>query len=212
MSAVLSRAPSFPTCPKEPDTERGVSCSARQTGLRKGELFRLQWLDVDLDQEIILVKNTKSNKRYVPLNPTAVAILKAVPRKEDSVHVFVDPSSKEALKNIERAWRKALKAAKITQFRFHDLRHTFASRLVQQGVHLKAVQELLGHRQSSTTDRYAHLGPTDIREAVAKLKGPKAPDDQKTPEPKPAVDPVVPKPEPEEQATRQQDKKDEPEA
>lgn len=146
-----------------------------QTGLRKGELYRLTWQDVDLRQRVILVKHTKSTRRYVPLNDAGVAILKSLPRTEDSVHVFVDPTNGEAIKDIERAWRKALREAKITHFRFHDLRHTYASRLVQSGSSLPAVKELLGHRQISTTERYAHLGASDLREAVAKLPPPRLP-------------------------------------
>jgi len=143
---------------------------ALQTGLRKGELLKLEWSDVDFDQKIILVKNTKSKRRrYVPMNALVVEKLKSLPSAKDSPYVFIDPNSKEAIKDIERAWRKTLKLGKIERFRFHDLRHTFASRLVQMGVSIQVVKELLGHGDISTTMRYAHLSPADLFLAVDKL-------------------------------------------
>jgi integrase len=148
---------------------------ALHTGLRKGELLRLEWSDVDFDQRLILVKNTKSKRRrYVPMNDTVVAMLKPMFDAKDSRHVFIDPESKEAILNIERAWKKALRKAKIKTFRFHDLRHTFASRLVQAGVAIQVVKDLLGHQDITTTMRYAHLSPADLRDAVEKLAPKKA--------------------------------------
>jgi integrase len=103
------------------------------------------------------------------MNELVVAALKSVPVSKDSPHVFVDPNSKEAIKSIERAWRKTLREGKIPNFRFHDLRHTFASRLVQLGVAIQVVKELLGHGDISTTMRYAHQAPADLFQAVEKL-------------------------------------------
>jgi integrase len=70
---------------------------------------------------------------------------------------------------IKRAFKNTLKKAKIENFRFHDLRHSFASSLVQKGVDLYQVQRLLGHKDSRMTQRYAHLSPEDLRDAVLKL-------------------------------------------
>jgi integrase len=143
---------------------------ALHTGLRKGELLKLEWSDVDFDQKILLVKNTKSKRRrYVPLNALVVEKLKSLPSAKDSPYVFIDPTSKEAILDIERAWRKTLSLAKIQNFRFHDLRHTFASRLVQRGVSIQVVKELLGHSDITTTMRYAHLAPIDLIQATDKL-------------------------------------------
>jgi integrase len=71
--------------------------------------------------------------------------------------------------DIKKAWARALRIAGIREFRFHDLRHTFASRLVQGGVPIKAVQELLGHADIKMTMRYAHLAPHNLRDAVSVL-------------------------------------------
>jgi integrase len=73
------------------------------------------------------------------------------------------------LDNVNKAWRTAVKLAKLTNFRFHDLRHTFASKLVQRGADLNRVRALLGHASIAMTLRYSHLSPRDLAETVALL-------------------------------------------
>lgn len=98
--------------------------SPLQTGLRKGELLKPEWSDVDFDHKLILVKNTKSKpRRNVPMNALVVQKLKSLASAKGSPYVFIDPNSSEAIKDIERAWKETLKPGKIERFRFHDLRH-----------------------------------------------------------------------------------------
>ncbi len=85
-----------------------------------------------------------------------------------SSYVFCRPDGKRYVE-IKGAFRRALKAAGIEDFRFHDLRHCFASALVQRGVDLYQVQRLLGHKDGRMTQRYAHLSPENLRDAVLRL-------------------------------------------
>lgn len=155
---------------------------ALHTGMRKGELLNLAWADVDYDQRLITVRNTKSNrKRYIPMNDVLVATLKALPRDADDIHVFVNKHTGDVYGDIKTSWKRTMRKAKIENFRFHDLRHTFASRLAQAGIPLIVIKELLGHKDITTTMRYAHLAPTDMYKAVDVLAPKK---DEKKQEPK----------------------------
>jgi integrase len=147
---------------------------ALNTGLRRGELFNLRWLDVDLARALLTVEGdgAKSGQsRHVPLNTEAVKVLRTWRGAETQAadaHVFPGPEG-ERLEDIKGAWLPLVKAATVTGFTFHDLRHTFASKLVMAGVDLNTVRELLGHADLKMTLRYAHLAPEHKAAAVAKL-------------------------------------------
>lgn len=134
---------------------------ALHTGMRKGNQYGLTWSDVDLKRGIVTLHTTKSGERqHIPLNRAARAALETLKGKYGEKVCGQDP----------RYWfKRALKAAGITGFRWHDLRHTFASRLVMAGVDLRTVQELCGHKNISMTVRYAHLSPRHTREAIERL-------------------------------------------
>lgn len=144
------------------------------TGLRQGELLKLDWQHVSLDRAILTVidASAKSGKqRHIPLNDEALATLKAW--REQSHHSIVFAGADGAVRvDVKTAWQKLLKDAKITNFRWHDMRHHFASRLVMAGVDLNTVRELLGHADLTMTLRYAHLAPEHLSAAVAKLNRP----------------------------------------
>jgi integrase len=148
---------------------------ALNTGMRRGELFALKWEDVDLAaaQLTVLAESSKTGStRHLPLNTEAVAVLKEWSGDQDrSGHVFPGIDGAK-LNNINRAWSGLMKRAKIAHFRFHDLRHHFASKLVMAGVDLNTVRELLGHSDIKMTLRYAHLAPEHKAAAVARLVGP----------------------------------------
>jgi integrase len=142
------------------------------TGLRRGEVLQLKWSDVDLLQRKVIIRgdNAKSGKtRYVPLNDEAMTTLQRWrPSAEVTGWVFPGHDGGRMM-SIKTSWKGVLISAAITDFRWHDLRHHFASRLVMKGVDLNTVRELLGHADLSMTLRYAHLSPEHKADAVARL-------------------------------------------
>lgn len=146
---------------------------ALNTGMRRGELFNLTWDNVDLKQRSLTItgEGAKSGKtRHIPLNDEAFSILVAWRNQTESkTLVFPSPATGERFDNIKKSWAGLIKLSKVEEFRFHDLRHTFASKLVMKGVDLNTVRELLGHASIDMTLRYAHLAPEHKAAAVALL-------------------------------------------
>ena len=145
-----------------------------ETGARRGELFSLRWKDVDLDESTLTIHaaTSKSGKvRHIPLSQRAREALRGwqVDHAANKGLVFPSPVTSDRLDNITSAWEKLLQRAQIEDFRFHDLRHDFASRLVMRGVNLYTVKELLGHGTIQMTERYSHLAPDAKRAAIAVL-------------------------------------------
>ncbi len=142
---------------------------ALNTGMRKGEILDLKWVDVNLRTRVISILNSKNGeKREIPINEDLARTLLAVPKNPKSPYVFCKEDGMP-YREVKVGFRAALRRAKIKNFRFHDLRHTFASRLVMRGVDLKTVQELLGHKDIRMTLRYSHLSADHKRAAVEKL-------------------------------------------
>lgn len=146
---------------------------ALHTGLRQGEQFRLRWSDVDLVNLVLTVPQSKHGEaRHVHLNETAVAILRDAPSRCASPWVFPSRTNATPLEPhnfLNRVFAPAVKRAGIRNFRWHDLRHTFASRLVMAGVDLATVKELMGHKTLTMTLRYAHLSTAHRVAAVRML-------------------------------------------
>jgi integrase len=144
---------------------------ALHTGMRRGELRALRWEDVDFSTATLRIRLDKAGDgRWVTLNTAAVEALLAVKREQKvlSPYVFCSPEGK-FLHNWERAWRPALRATEVPDFRFHDLRHTFASQLAMAGVDLYTVQRAGGWKTQTMVQRYAHLSPDHMRAAVERL-------------------------------------------
>jgi integrase len=142
--------------------------------MRRGELRALKWEDVDLATNAIRIRNDKAGDgRWVALNSVAREGLLAAKREQKilSNYVFCSPQGK-FLHNFERYWRPALSQARIPDFRFHDCRHTFASRLAMAGVDLYTVQRAGGWKTQVMVQRYAHLSPDHMRAAVERLARP----------------------------------------
>lgn len=154
---------------------------AMNTGLRRGELFNLRWADVNLPGRMLTIQGetAKSGQtRHVPLNDEAHDVLTrwkqqaedAVDDDQDITDRYVFPAADGGrLDNIKKAFGKLLADADIERFRFHDLRHDFASKLVMRGCDLNTVRELLGHADLKMTLRYSHLAPEHKAAAVALL-------------------------------------------
>lgn len=148
---------------------RPIVITALNTGMRKGEILNLRWDQVDLRHGFILLPVTKNGeRREIPINKTLEAVFldKSLIRRLDTPYVFYDPVTGKPYRDIKRSFGSALKRAKIQDFHFHDLRHTFASHLVMAGVDLTTVKELLGHKDIKMTLRYAHLAPSHKVKAV----------------------------------------------
>lgn len=145
---------------------------ALNTGCRRGELFGLTWTDVNFDQETITVRadvSKTSKSRHVPLNQKALRVLTCWrPKEKRQGLVFPGPNG-ERLGSIKTAWSELMRAAQIEDFRFHDCRHDFASKLVMRGVEMYALSQLLGHADLKMTTRYAHLAPDHLRQAISVL-------------------------------------------
>ncbi|MHC4269346.1 MAG: tyrosine-type recombinase/integrase [Planctomycetota bacterium] len=142
---------------------------ALHTGMRRGEILGLKWEHVDLRHGFILLDNTKNGeRREIPINTTLEYIFKEIPHSIESVYVFAGKKGKP-LTDIRKGFHAALRKAGISDFRFHDLRHTFASHLVMAGIDLTSVKELLGHKDIKMTLRYSHLAPGHKRKAVQVL-------------------------------------------
>ncbi|WP_340137718.1 site-specific integrase [Pseudomonas viridiflava] len=139
------------------------------TGVRRGEAFNLTWADVDLKNKLITVEGDTSKSgqtRHIPLNREALDTLaKWKEQRGSNGYVFPGQHGKR-LDNVKKSWSGLLTLAKVERFRWHDLRHTFASKLVMAGVPLNTVRELLGHSDIKMTLRYAHLAPGTKAAAV----------------------------------------------
>lgn len=142
------------------------------TGLRRGEILSLTWDNVNLKLAVLTIVGdaAKSGKtRHIPLNSEALNTLIQWRKRMPSKDLVFPGKNGEQVKSVKKAWGRILKLAKITKFRWHDLRHHFASKLVMAGVDLNTVRELLGHSDLTMTLRYAHLAPEHKANAVAKL-------------------------------------------
>ncbi|HTE40043.1 MAG TPA: site-specific integrase, partial [Steroidobacteraceae bacterium] len=148
---------------------------ALNTGLRRGELLGLKWGSVNLSGKVLSVtaETAKSgHTRRIPLNTEALATLTSWHKRagKPSAEAFVFPGlDGERMKRIDTSWESLMKRAKLKNFRLHDCRHHFASRLVQAGVDLYTVKELLGHSEITMTERYSHLAPDNLRAAVERI-------------------------------------------
>lgn len=142
------------------------------TGLRQGELFALNWEDVNFRDRMLTVRgdNTKSHQtRYIPLNNESVNTLEVWQRQNGGICsglIFHSTVTGEEFDNVRKSWEGIKRLAGIANFRWHDMRHHFASMLVMASVDLNTVRELLGHADIKTTLRYAHLAPHHKARAV----------------------------------------------
>jgi integrase len=147
-------------------------CFALNTGLRIGEIFSLRWSSVDLKNRILNVFAPKTEKiREVPINEETRQVLEAWWLGKKNEFVFYNPVTGKPFVDLKGGFALACRKAGISRVTWHTLRHTFASRLVNRGVDIVTVKELLGHSSISVTMRYAHTNIDSKRAAVEKLGG-----------------------------------------
>ena len=141
---------------------------ALNTGMRRGEILSLKWENVNLSKRCIHLEDSKAGKsRDIPMNSLVVEALSDIP--QNSGYVFPSPRTGGPIEDIKTAFKTACKKAEIKGLRFHDLRHTAATRMVEAMVDLVTVSKILGHSSIQMTMRYAHPTPENMRLAVEKL-------------------------------------------
>jgi integrase len=148
---------------------------ALHTGMRQSEQYGLMWDRIDFNRKRIVLKDTKSGRgREIPLNKTALAAFEALRdrRPEGMPWVFLSMRYRkkpQRLMNPTQWFPQACETAKVHNFTWHSLRHTFISRLVMKGIPLPTVQQLAGHQSITMTARYSHLAPAHLAGAVEAL-------------------------------------------
>lgn len=145
--------------------------TALYTGMRKQEILGLTWDRVDFNHGYIELDKTKNgDKRHIPISLPLRTVLEelAGTNLDGHKHVFHDREGNR-YQDVKRGFPGACKRAGITDFTFHDLRHTFASHLVMAGIDLTTISKLLGHKDLTMTLRYAHLAPDHLAKAVEVL-------------------------------------------
>jgi integrase len=147
---------------------------ALMTGAREGEILSLQWPQVDLFRKVVSIHQEKTGfTKSIPLTSTLFELLKCKAKIRRLHCSLVFPSengTQITASNLGRAFRNVLKKLDIKDFRFHDLRHTFASRLAQNGIDLYLIQKLLGHREPRMVQRYAHHSVESLRAGIEVLE------------------------------------------
>ncbi|HWV42747.1 tyrosine-type recombinase/integrase [Pseudorhodoplanes sp.] len=137
------------------------------TGARRNEVSHAKWEYVDWERRTLLVPVSKTGKpRAIALNGRAMALLRSIPRQGDNPYIFPSPVTGKPSPSLHFPWTRIKQRAILDDLRLHDLRHSFASFLVNEGVSLYVVQGLLGHTQPRTTQRYAHLAQETLNQAA----------------------------------------------
>ncbi|NQU94795.1 MAG: site-specific integrase [Candidatus Omnitrophica bacterium] len=147
-------------------TLQPVLVVAVSTGMRRGEILNLKWRDIDINKGIIYVLRTKNHEaREVPMCDTVKQIFIKTEKRPNSPFIFCRKNGKPYGK-LDKSFLQALNKSGILNFRFHDLRHTFASQFMMAGGELNTLRELLGHKDIKMTLRYSHLSRDHKRRAM----------------------------------------------
>ncbi len=135
------------------------------TGCRLGEILSLKWAFVDVERAMLMLPESKTGRKAVFLSAPALQTLAGMPRMESNPYVIVGEKAGLPIVNLQKPWRRIRAQAGLEDVRIHDLRHSFASFAAAGGLSLPMIGRLLGHTQSATTQRYAHLAADPIRAA-----------------------------------------------
>jgi len=145
---------------------RNIVIFARHTGWRRGEIFNLQWTDIDWDTGLVTVKERKNNTNMIiPVMPIVFRLLERLRKTATSTYVFPGKNG-ERRNTLKTAFKAACRRAGIKDLRFHDLRHTFGFDCVEKGYNLAFIQMLMGHKSITSTMRYVHVTKEQIRKVI----------------------------------------------
>jgi integrase len=148
---------------------KSIVVMALYTGMRRSEILNLKWADIDMRNRLISIRHAKNNEsRQIPISNPLYDELRAVGQQVSEQHVFCGEDGKPFL-DVKTGFKAALRRAGIKDFRFHDLRHTFASHMAMSGTDIQTLQKLLGHKDIKMTLRYSHLSDSHLKEAVCRL-------------------------------------------
>lgn len=136
------------------------------TGARLREILDLKWSFINWELGVLSLPKSKTGAKTIYLNPQALEVLKRVLRQKDNPYVFCGVKQGQPIINLQKPWRRIRSMANLDDVRLHDLRHTFASVAVMNGMSLPIVGALLGHSKPQTTARYAHLASDPLLEAA----------------------------------------------
>ena len=135
------------------------------TGARRSEIASLQWQNVDFKQKCLRLPDSKTGAKVIYLNEAALDIIRPLPRLSNNLYVIPGSRARAPSGAIDRVWSRVRLAAGLRDVRLHDLRHSFASIGIVDGLSLPVIGALLGHKHAATTARYAHLAPGPLRAA-----------------------------------------------
>lgn len=141
------------------------------TGCRMNEILQLKWEYIDMRNSCFHLPDSKTGKKTVPVGPAVLDILAAIPRLNDNLYVIYGKKTGEHFQDIQRQWRQIRKRAGLEKVRIHDLRHSFASFAVSNGISLPIIGQILGHKDMVTTQRYAHLSFDPVSRAAQDISG-----------------------------------------
>ena len=145
---------------------RPILVLAYETGMRRGEILGLRWKDLQRRPGFVYLPDTKNGaSRWVPLNGEAREVLRAWPRRVDTDLVFVGPNGKP-ITTIKTAWKTLCGKARVEDIRFHDVRHTFTTRMLEAGVDIRSIMAITGHKSTSMFQRYSHPSDSHLKAAV----------------------------------------------
>ena len=141
------------------------------TGCRLNEILTLKWEEVDFDNQCLRLRDSKTGKKLIYLSTAAIEFLKNIPQVEGNSYVICGGKEGAHLINLQKPWRRIRAKVELDDVRIHDLRHTFASIAASNGLSLPIIGALLGHKQTQTTARYAHLIGQPLIDASEKIGG-----------------------------------------
>ncbi len=147
---------------------KNIVTMAIYIGFRRGEIFRLKWSEVDFSLRVVRTLDKNGKPKVVPMTNKLFEILKDLPK--ESEFVFPSPRTNQPLTDVKKGFKKARENAGIKNFRFHDLRHTTATRLAENGVDAFTIAEILGHSDLRMTKRYTHSTSKSKRRAIDSLE------------------------------------------